>query len=108
MTEQERLHAEEKEIEREGAAWAQRSDEFLVGYVSQNRQSQFHTPAIVEGQRRLARAIQTSGDCASTQTAQVLKLTDTLKALTWVLVGVGLVQVAVGLVQVWAMLRGGA
>jgi hypothetical protein len=56
MDDAERIHRETEEIEYPGEAWAKRSDEYLVGYVAQPRQSQFHTPAIVEMQRRLAAA----------------------------------------------------
>jgi hypothetical protein len=47
-----------------------------------------------EIQKRLITAIESSGDCASEQTEQVIRLTNSLKVLTWVLVGVGVVQVA--------------
>jgi hypothetical protein len=46
-----------------------------------------------ERQQQMIIAIDSSGDCAAAQTAEVIKLTKTLKILTWALVGVGVVQI---------------
>lgn len=88
-----RIHREELEVHQQGAAWARYTDEYLVGYVSQHRPSAFHTPAIVEIQRRLVAATRAAGDAATQQTAEVIKLTYALKALTWVLVAIGAAQI---------------
>ena len=45
-------------------------------------------------QKELIAAIESSGDCASVQTAEVIRLTNTLKTLTYVLIGLGVVQTA--------------
>ena len=50
---------------------------------------------LVAAEELLLRAIQTSSDCASQQTAHAIRLTLAMKTLTWVLVFVGLLQVLV-------------
>jgi hypothetical protein len=68
MSEQEsdiqRRKREVVDLERQGAIWTNRSDAYLVGYVSQQRGSEFYTPAIVEIRRRLVVASRASGDAA--------------------------------------------
>jgi hypothetical protein len=91
--EDERLRREARQTESDGSAWADRSDAFLVGYVSENRPSQFHTPALVEMQRRRIVATRGAGDCASQQTAEVINLTRALKTYTIVLTLIGVVQI---------------
>ena len=53
MTDEERVHEEDRATERLGAEWANGRTSTLVGFVSELRRSQFHTPALVEMQRRL-------------------------------------------------------
>jgi hypothetical protein len=48
--------------------------------------------AAVESTRRLRIAIEASGDCASQQTAEVIKLTYALRMLTVVLIAIGILQ----------------
>ena len=49
---------DEATIEQEGLKWQTRSDEYLVGYVSDtSRPERFHSPAIVEMQRRQTKAV---------------------------------------------------
>ena len=101
--EAERVARENRATEEKGIAWQERSDEFLVGYVSeQNRPGQFHTPAIVEMQRRAMVATQEFNEQSSVQTAQAIRLTRQLKWLTIVIGGIAAVQLIVmivGLVQ---------
>jgi hypothetical protein len=59
--------------------------------------------AVVESTRRLRVVIEASGDCASQQTAEVIKLTDALKTLTWVLIAIGVLQLVL---MLWP--KGGA
>ena len=54
--------------------------------------------AVVEASRRLIVVVQASSDSADKLAAQVITLTNTLRTLTWVLVGVGVVQIAL---MVW-------
>lgn len=54
----------------------------------------------VEAQNALQQATLAASDCAASQTATVIRLTDTLRVLTWVLVGFGAVQL---LLMVWSV-----
>ena len=82
------------------------SDEDLVSYVAgrHSQQASAHNAALAEMQRRaikatrgLTTAVQASGDCTSEQNAQMLNLTSSIKTLTWVVVGLGLVQIAIAI-----------
>jgi hypothetical protein len=109
------------EIEALGAEWSTRSDEFLVGYVARQHEPGFHTPAIVEMQRRLVVAIQDFNTQSSEQTAALIELVResgqqnaTMIRLTGWVVGLTVVlvvlTVVLGLIaglQLWAMLKGG-
>jgi hypothetical protein len=50
-------------------------------------------------QKDLMTAIDASSDCASEQTAEVIRLTRSLNMFTWVLVAVGLIQLLLVLVK---------
>lgn len=99
----ERLRRETIETEALGTEWAKRSDEYLVGYVSQQRGSQFHTPALVEIQRRQIIATRVSSAESSRQAAQMLALTRWIIGLTIVLAIIAVLQL---LAMVWP--KGGA
>jgi hypothetical protein len=71
--------------------WKDWTDEELAGEAEIGRRGQ---GAVVESTRRLIVAIEASGDCAARQTDQVIALTDRLKLLTYLLIGLGLVQTA--------------
>ena len=111
----ERVASENRATEEKGTAWQQRSDAFLVGYVSEmNRSGQFHTPAIVEMQRRQMVATRDFNAQSSAQTARVITLTENLERLTQRLFWLAVVQVAIAIavgtiaaVQLWTMLKGG-
>jgi hypothetical protein len=85
-TADQRISLEQAEIEAQGAAWAERSDAFLVGYVSGNRVAQFHTPAIVEMQRRATAATREFNQQSTRQADTMIRLTRWIIFLT-VLVG---------------------
>jgi len=95
--EAERIAREDKTTEQEGLKWQRRSDEFLVGYVSHDRPGQFHTPAIVEMQRRVMASYERASVEASRQTGVVIRLTKQLAWLTVAIVVLTLVQVAIAL-----------
>ncbi len=66
--------------------------------------------SIVETRRRdavamqdLTTAVRAAGDCTATQNAQMLKLTGSMKTLTWVIIGLAVVQIVIAIVT-----RGGA
>jgi hypothetical protein len=83
----------------------------LVDYAAGRGPAQ-HTALVLEAQRRsidasrsleavtrdLITETRSAGDCASAQTEQVIRLTNSIRLLTWVLVGVGVLQV---LLMVW-------
>lgn len=86
-------------LEEHGRSWrkdAGVSDDYLVGFVGESwgTDAANQTPAVTEMQRRLAVAIEAAGDCAATQTEQLIKLTVSIKVLTGVLIGLGVVQTA--------------
>jgi hypothetical protein len=86
-TDAERIARETAEVEAVGHEWAARSDEFLVGYVSAQRPSQFHTPAIVEMQRRLGAAVRASEAAADRQALAEHKLSRGIYWLTvWLMI----------------------
>lgn len=91
-------------LEQRGATWEDASDQYLIGFVMESwgTDAANQTSAVMEMQRRLVAATRDSGDCSARQTAEVIKLTNSLKALTWVLVGVGVIQIAL---MIW---KGGA
>src|SRR5436309_3575961 len=91
--ESERLRREQREVENLGLEWQTRKDEFLVGYVSQHRPSQFHTPAIVEMQRRLVVAVQASSDTADRFAGEAQKLNVSIRSYTVALFVLGIVQI---------------
>lgn len=82
---EERVRREDAEVERSGAAWAERSDAYLVGYVAENRSGQFHTPAIVEMQRRAMVTIVEFRKESSRQSNKMIRLTWWIAGLTVVL-----------------------
>jgi hypothetical protein len=86
------------ELETEGTEWAKRSDAFLVGYVSLNRGVQFHTPAIVEMQRRQTVATREFNTQATEQADTMIGLTRWIMALTIVL---GVIAVLQLIAAVW-------
>jgi hypothetical protein len=66
------------------------SDDDLVKRAptsSVNNAMQFQAPYILEMNRRLIIALRAASDCADVQTGRVVDMTDTLRRLTWVLVG---------------------
>lgn len=79
-----RIEREDKETEALGLAWRARSDAYLVGYVDAQRAGRFHTPAIVEMQRRLSDAVRSSGRSADRQAGQMFALTIAVGLLTLV------------------------
>jgi hypothetical protein len=99
-SEAERPQREHREVEAQGERWAERSDSFLVGYVSQLRGgSGFHTPAIVEMQRCDAKATHKS----ATVQERVLPTIETfnqqsatyerrIEWLTWAMLGLAAAQ----------------
>ena len=91
-------------LEEHGRSWSEVKPEYLIGFVGQSEgpNAANQTPAVMEMQRRLVVAIEASGDCAARQTTEVIRLTNTLRILTWVLIGIGTIQI---LMMVW---KGGA
>jgi hypothetical protein len=91
----------------ESQAWEQRfSTRELVGLVGWHGADRVREGAAAEVQRRLINEMHSAASGATAQTEQVIKLTNALKWLTWVLVGFGGVQVVIGVVQIVLMLRG--
>lgn len=96
------------DIASRGRPWADVSDDYLIGFVSEIQHGLSHTPAVVEMQRRvtvaqresnaiqqrLIQAIEAGSDCASQQTTEVINLTRALKVYTVVLIAIGIVQIA--------------
>lgn len=73
--EHERIAGEHRAIEEAGLGWQNRSDEYLVGYVAEvTRPAKFHTPAIVEMQRRQAVATSAFNAQSGEQARDMLKL----------------------------------
>jgi hypothetical protein len=103
MEEDERVARENREVEDLGRAWAGRSDEFLVGYVSQQRPSAFHTPALVEIQRRLGDAVRRSSEAADRQakTEQALN-----RRIFWLTVATTALAVVQTTTALWPFLSG--
>lgn len=121
------------DVESWGASWTAASDDYLVGLAARQIDPTTNAiAALIESQRRLKGAIavfedsarassrtlldaQTKlltsidafSDCSSQQTAEMIKLTDRLRVLTWVLVGFGALQIAIGILQIVLMLRTG-
>lgn len=100
-SEDERIARETREIEALGREWAQRSDAFLVGYVAQNRPQQFHTPALVEIQRRLGEAVRGAGEAADRQSAVELGLNRRIYWLTWATAVLAVIQTVTA---IWPLL----
>ena len=71
-----------------------RSDVELVGYAADPRfDAQARSAAGLEMNRRLLVAIRAFSDTSTAQAAEVIKLTMSVRWLTWVLVGVAVIQV---------------
>jgi hypothetical protein len=90
-------------VEAAGAEWrnADVSDDYLIGVATmQHGDTGAAVAAAIEMQRRAIKtqqrlivAIDASGDCASRQTEEVIKLTRALKTYTIVLAIIGAIQI---------------
>lgn len=104
-SEQERTAREDLATEELGQKWQRKKDEYLVGYVAEQRAHRQHTPAIVEMQRRVMLTYQQGSREAAAQTATVIRLTRQLKWYTVAIFFVAVVQAAATVAQVIAMFR---
>lgn len=80
------------QIETLGESWASKSDAFLIGYVTEKTVGHFHTPAIVEMQRRMNVAIAEFNAESTMQARTMIRLTEWIIALTVVLGFIALLQ----------------
>jgi hypothetical protein len=107
-TDQQRIQREHRETEATGAEWGNYADEYLVGYVAQNRPAQFHTPAIAEITRRQIVATRAFSVESGKQAATMIRLTRWIIGLTWALIFLTVVVGAIAVLQLMVMLKGGA
>jgi hypothetical protein len=79
----------------------EKSEKELVDHIAESMNAILgdQSAPIAEMQRRLIIAIQSSGDCASAQTAEVIKLTNALKVLTYALIAIGAIQIGLMLLK---------
>lgn len=70
-----------------------KNEKELVDHIADNAVIGEQTPALAEMQRRFVVAVRAASDSADTQTAEVIKLTNTLRVLTIVLVVMGAIQI---------------
>ena len=102
-TDAERIAREVAETEAASATIRSRSLEYLVGFLV-NRPPQHQNIALAELQRRLIVETATFSATSTAQAREVIRLTASLRRLTWLLFALGITQIAVPLV--WAYLRG--
>lgn len=95
-----RIAREVAETEAASATIRSRSLEYLVGYLI-NRPPQTQNIALAELQRRLIVEIAAFSKTSTAQAAEVIRLTKSLRFLTWVLLVLGLLQVASPPVWKW-------
>src|SRR5581483_4376773 len=88
-------------LEDRGRSWCDVEPEYLIGFVMESwgTDSANQTPAVMEMQRRLVVAVRAASDAADTQTQRVIDMTDTLRGLTWGLLGIGVVQILIMLYE---------
>lgn len=97
-TDTERLSREAVEVEAKAAVWRSRSSDYLVGYLV-GREAQHQNVALAELQRRLIVELSSFNTTSTRQTNRVIRLTEALRLLTWVLLGLSIVQLLVALVR---------
>ena len=97
-TEAEKLSRESVEVEAKAAVWRSRSSDYLVGYLV-GRETQSQNIALAELQRRLILELSSFNATSTRQTDRVIRLTEALRLLTWVLIGLSIVQLLVPLVR---------
>ena len=51
----------------------------------------------IKATRELTTAVRASGDCTAEQNAQMLNLTGSIRTLTWVVVGLAVVQIVIAI-----------
>ena len=93
-------------VEKFGKTWTSMSEEYLVGYVASfgGTDAGSQMPAVQEMQLRtlkatheLTTAVRASGDCTAEQNAQMVRLTESIRMLTMVVIMIGLVQVGLAI-----------
>jgi hypothetical protein len=102
-TNDERIAREVVETEAASATIRSRSPEYLVGYLI-GRPPQDQNIALAELQRRLIIETATFSATSTAQAREVIRLTSSLRQLTWLLFALGIVQVVAPFV--WAFFRG--
>jgi hypothetical protein len=90
--------------ERQGRLWAHLSDDALVGIIGWNGDPIARDGCAAELQRRLTAVTVRSAASLEEQTATLIKLTDKLRVLTWVLIVLAFVQASAAVVQIVLML----
>ena len=81
------------------------ADSDLVGHIGGTHSPTEKDAALAELQKRnieatrvLTTAVQAAGDCTATQNTQMFKLTTSMKTLTWVVIGLAVVQIVIAIV----------
>jgi len=101
MSDDERQQAAEvAELESLGAAWARRSDAYLVGYTTVTiRPVQFHSAPTIEMQRRLMVAVIASSASADNFAAQAVNLNQSIRTYTVAMFVLAAVQIILALLR---------
>lgn len=100
------------DIESRGAPWADASDAYLVGFVTE-QQPIFHTPALVEMDRRVIVAIHQFNEQSKRQTDALIQLSHdsgaqnaTMIRLTRWIIALTVALGVIAVFQVWVALNG--